>query len=38
MEFHGFHGNPLCDFKEWGIHTKILIISSATRGSAVAQW
>ena len=18
MKFYGFHGNPLCDFKEWG--------------------
>ena len=22
MEFHGFHGNPLCDFKECGVCTK----------------
>ena len=25
MKCHGLHGNPLFDFKEWGVHTKILI-------------
>ena len=25
MKVHGFHGNPLCDLKVWGVHTKILI-------------
>ena len=25
VKLHGFHGNPLCDFKEWGVPTKILI-------------
>ena len=25
MKFHGFHGNPLCDFKKWGYTYKILI-------------
>ena len=24
MRLLGFHGNPLCDFREWGIPTKIL--------------
>ena len=25
MKFQGFHGNPLCNFKECGVRTKILI-------------
>ena len=24
-KLHGFHGNPLCDFKECGVSTKIFI-------------
>ena len=24
MKCHGLHGNPLFDFKEWGVRTKIL--------------
>ena len=25
MKLYGFHGNPLSDFKEWGVPSKILI-------------
>ena len=28
VKLHGFHGNPSCDFKEWGVPTKH---SAATR-------
>ena len=29
-EMHGFHGNPLCDFKEYGCTYKNAHISAAT--------
>ena len=30
MKFHGFHGNPLCDFKEWGYTYKNTHISTVS--------
>ena len=30
MKFHGFHGNPLCNFKEWECMYKNSYISAAT--------
>ena len=30
MKFNGFHGNPLCDFKEWGYAYNNTHISTAT--------
>ena len=30
MKIHGFHGNPLCEFKEWGYTYKNTYISIAT--------
>ena len=29
MKFYGLHGNPLCDFKEWGCTYKKNHISTA---------
>ena len=31
VKLHGFHGNLLCDFKEWGCFYKNSHISAATR-------
>ena len=30
VKLHGFHGNTLCDFKEWGVPSKKTHISAAT--------
>ena len=30
MKFNGFHGNTLCDFKEWGYTYKTTHISTAS--------
>ena len=30
MKLHGFHGNPSCDFKEWGCFFKDTHSSAAT--------
>ena len=30
MKLHGFHGNPLCDFKDWGMYLQNAHISAAT--------
>ena len=29
MKFHGFHGNPLCDFNEWEVYVQNTHISTA---------
>ena len=35
VKLHGFHGNPLCDFKEWGCFYKNTHISAATHHSTL---
>ena len=30
MKLHGFHGDPFCRFKEWGVSTKNTHILAAT--------
>ena len=36
VKMHGFHGNPLCDFREWGVGLQIqsylgLYLSQSTK-------
>ena len=30
LKWHGFHGNPLCDFKDWECSFKNILISAAS--------